>query len=370
MSLECKVVGVPTPALRWFKDSKEIKAGDVFGLTVVNPDDPTSLGTYTCEAINCMGRTYSSSKLHISGRTSRESSLQPGKSHGPPPVFTSELKNMKTKIGETISISCQIMVPPWPKSIAWYNKDGKVEASDKYKVIEDGLGSYILEINPTEFCDEGEWKVVVTSTDGTVSISNCHVSMEMPKNYRKPRFMENLKAILTDEGLVSFECKVVGFPTPFLRWFKDGHELKPGDVYQLTGTNSLGSYSCIARNCMGEAVSSAVLTLEDIQNQLNENEKIELQQKNQPPKFIKGLLSAETKINEEYKFTVQVKATTEPLFQLSWFRDDLPIEKTDERFDITADKVGFCFLRIKCVEFVDQAEWKCVATNVSISFSF
>jgi hypothetical protein len=45
---------------------------------------------------------------------------------------------------------------------------------------------------------------------------------------------------MTDEGLVSFECKVVGFPTPQLRWFKDGQELKPGDVYQLTGTNSLG----------------------------------------------------------------------------------------------------------------------------------
>lgn len=52
--------------------------------------------------------------------------------------------------------------------------------------------------------------------------------------------MESLKAVLTEEGLVSFECKVVGFPTPLLRWFKDGQELKPGDVYQLTGTNSLG----------------------------------------------------------------------------------------------------------------------------------
>lgn len=55
--------------------------------------------------------------------------------------------------------------------------------------------------------------------------------------------MENLKAVLTEEGLVSFECKVVGFPTPLLRWFKDGQELKPGDVYQLTGTNSLGKQS-------------------------------------------------------------------------------------------------------------------------------
>lgn len=66
------------------------------------------------------------------------------------------------------------------------------------------------------------------------------ILITVPKNYRKPRFMENLQAVLTEEGLVSFECKVVGFPTPVLSWFKDGQELKPGDVYQLTGTNSLG----------------------------------------------------------------------------------------------------------------------------------
>ena len=40
----------------------------------------------------------------------------------------------------------------------------------------------------------------------------------MPKNYRKPRFVENLKAVLTKDGLVSFECKVIGFPTPILRY--------------------------------------------------------------------------------------------------------------------------------------------------------
>lgn len=76
VSLECKVVGVPTPQLRWFKDSKEIKAGDIFALTA-NADDPTSLGTYTCEAVNCMGKTYSSSKVHVVGRGSREGSLKP-----------------------------------------------------------------------------------------------------------------------------------------------------------------------------------------------------------------------------------------------------------------------------------------------------
>lgn len=76
VSLECKVVGVPTPFLRWFKDGGEIHPGDVFALTA-NPDDPTSLGTYVCEATNCMGKAYSSSKVHVVGRGSREGSLKP-----------------------------------------------------------------------------------------------------------------------------------------------------------------------------------------------------------------------------------------------------------------------------------------------------
>lgn len=125
------------------------------------------------------------------------------------------------------------------------------------------------------------------------------------KHFRKPRFMDSLKAVLTEEGLVSFECKVVGSPTPSLRWFKDGQELKPGDVYQLTGTNSLGSYCCIAKNCMGEAKSTAELTVEDIENQLNDEERMHLLSKTQAPRFIEGLKSGEARINDKFRFTVR-----------------------------------------------------------------
>lgn len=238
---------------------------------------------------------------------------------------------------------------------------------DKYRIIEDGLGVYMIEIKPSECCDEGEWKCVVTSLDGSVGISTATVDMEIPKNYRRPRFLESLKAVLTDEGLVSFECKVVGFPTPTLKWFKDGQELKPGDVYQLTGTNSLGTYCCVARNCMGEQSSTALLTVEDIQNQLNDEERLMLttqqqhHHQNQPPKFVQGLKSSEAKINEEFRFVVQVKATPEPI--LSWYRDELPIESSD-RYTVQRGENATTFqLDVRRVEFVDQAEWKCVAIN-------
>ncbi|XP_025602051.2 titin homolog isoform X2 [Athalia rosae] len=362
VSLECKVVGVPTPVLRWFKDDKEIKAGDVFALTA-NPNDPTSLGTYTCEAVNCMGVTYSSSKVHVVGKGSREGSLRPADNltpSGPLPVFKKILRDESSKIGDSLTLSCQVQVPPWPKSIVWYNKEGRVEGSEKYHIMEDGLGGYSIEIKPLEAMDEGEWKCVATSNENVKQFTTCHVMMSIPKNYRKPRFMESLRAVLTEEGLVSFECKVVGFPTPALRWFKDGQELKPGDVYQLTGTNSLGSYCCIARNCMGETKSTAELTVEDIQNQLNEEERLQLFSTNQPPKFIKGLKSCEAKINEDFRFTIQVSIVPEP--GLSWYRDDEPV-KDNERYLFSRETLGTCHFDIRKLEFSDQAEWKCVATN-------
>lgn len=69
--------------------------------------------------------------------------------------------------------------------------------------------------------------------------------------------------------------------------------------------NIPGSYCCIARNCMGQASSSAELTVEDIQSQLNEEEKLQLFSKNQAPKFILGLKSVEAKIDEPFRFNVK-----------------------------------------------------------------
>lgn len=69
-------------------------------------------------------------------------------------------------------------VPPWPQSIVWYNKNGRVDSSERYKYVEDGLGVYMMEVRPSESCDEGEWKCVVTNEEGCVGISSCVVDME------------------------------------------------------------------------------------------------------------------------------------------------------------------------------------------------
>jgi len=53
-----------------------------------------------------------------------------------------------------------------------------VETAERYKLIEDGLGVYMIEVKPSESCDGGEWKCVVTSFDGSVGITSCTVAMD------------------------------------------------------------------------------------------------------------------------------------------------------------------------------------------------
>lgn len=76
-----------------------------------------------------------------------------------------------------MQVSILVSVPPWPKVIAWFNKEGLVENGDHYHIMEDGLGGYSVEIRSVEGVDEGDWKCVVTSDTGAKGITTCYVTV-------------------------------------------------------------------------------------------------------------------------------------------------------------------------------------------------
>ena len=147
-------------------------------------------------------------------------------------------------------------------SLAWYRDDHPIESEDRYFIERETLGVCHLEIQKLEFCDQAEWKCVASNDFGQ-SITSCFLKLIIPKHYKKPKFLENLRAILSDGGAVNLECKVIGVPQPVLKWYKDGEELKPGDIHRIIsgqdGTCCLGTYTCEATNCMGTVSSSASL---------------------------------------------------------------------------------------------------------------
>lgn len=89
----------------------------------------------------------------------------------------------------------------------------------------------------------------------------------MPETYKAPEFVDELRAILTSQGTISLECKVIGYPTPELRWYKDEKEIKAGDMFGLSINGgdlaSLGVYTCVATNCVGRSRSSSKVRVQE-----------------------------------------------------------------------------------------------------------
>lgn len=54
---------------------------------------------------------------------------------------------------------------------------------------------------------QGEWKCVANNDYGH-SVTAASVKLVIPRHYKKPVFLEPLRAVLSQEGTVNLECKV------------------------------------------------------------------------------------------------------------------------------------------------------------------
>ena len=260
---------------RWFKDGAELKPGDVYQLS-----GSRSLGTYSCLARNCMGEAVSTAALTVEdiGEKFPESrgelrflvplqdaSVKIGDKHRFSVQVTehcSPLHSCSTMRPVALSkCSSQVTYSPCLE-MEWRRGDTTVGSSDRVTLSKEDGGFYHCDIAEASLEDEGEWGVM--AKDGSHTLDTCCLlSVTVPKHYKKPRFLEPLKAVLTEEGAVNLECKVIGVPQPSLTWYKDGLELKAGDIHRLMsgkdGSCCLGTYTCVATNCMGQVTSSAAL---------------------------------------------------------------------------------------------------------------
>lgn len=64
LSLECEVMGVPTPILRWYKDGKQLVPGASLKIKANSKESKSFLGIFACEAENCMGSKAIFSKVY------------------------------------------------------------------------------------------------------------------------------------------------------------------------------------------------------------------------------------------------------------------------------------------------------------------
>ena len=174
----------------------------------------------------------------------------------------------------------------YSSKITWYHDNQILRKNERLSFLEEDR-YYCMDVGWTVLQDEGHWTCIAENKHGC-SVSSAYLTilgssstslqqrppcnsnvlnssfpfLSVPKAYKAPRFVDELKAILAEDGTVSLECKVIGVPTPTLHWYKDGKKITAGDTFALRANSSdspssLGTYSCVAKNCLGQAFSSS-----------------------------------------------------------------------------------------------------------------
>lgn len=103
-----------------------------------------------------------------------------------------------------------MFIPPEIESVSWYNNGRRIEASDKYRLCDEGGGKYSIEIGPIEIGDDGDWKLVVKSEGGYASCS-CKITLAGVLNFQSVSaseilFANKLKSLLV--FVISLSCLV------------------------------------------------------------------------------------------------------------------------------------------------------------------
>ncbi|KFD70456.1 hypothetical protein M514_00956 [Trichuris suis] len=323
-SLSCKVYGLPTAEVQWFKDGVELKSSEkyelisevsgVFLLQVHNIGKQDA-GEYTCVATNKMGSVSSNAFLTVSvaeERVSASQQMAPAflsaiteafpmcgekvhlecvvtaaetegdfKLYGTVPQFVETLHNCDVQENETAVMKCKVIGTPLPE-VRWFKENASLESSAKFELTSDVDGLFLLKIHNAKEEDVGEYRCEVFNCKGVAS-SKAQLSVtvgetsEAVKALEAPLFVKTLTSCSLTEGEhLQLNCAVSGQPTPTIQWFKNGEEIKatglvkieslPEGILTLVVQNAhvgdSGMYRCLATNEAGECSTEATVSVQ------------------------------------------------------------------------------------------------------------
>ncbi|XP_029460870.1 CAVP-target protein [Rhinatrema bivittatum] len=183
-----------------------------------------------------------------------------------------------------------------------------------------------------------------------------HRSRKELKEKGPPRILQGLKDVELIEGSAAkLECRISAFPDPFIRWCKDGKELKDGPKYRYLfedpdvvalvvrdgGPSDLGKYTISVKNTFGECFDSARIIVEV------------------PAKIEKG--PANMKVKPGATVTLRARISGDPAPDVGWTKDGEDIEE-DERvfYNIESDTTT---LTIKKAMAADSGKYEVFVEN-------
>ncbi|CAK9829518.1 Myosin light chain kinase, smooth muscle [Anthophora retusa] len=334
VTLECKVHATPeAPLVRWERGGKILQMGDDFSaefdgetarlnIQHVYPEDE---GEYTCVAYNDLGKAFTSACLVVDVPEGKENILS----------------QRLTRPAGLLSAGST------PRS---------TPRSTPIRSLSPAV-SHGRELRSPQLLPRGR----TTSRRPKIS---------PPKFYAVPH-----NRVVEEGETVRFQCAVVGHPTPWVKWDKNGIVVTPTarisikerddvkilEIVEVTQEDA-GLYRVIAENDYGRIEASA--RLEVINRQLLGPVSRTIRTRSASPRtypsFGRSLLDTTSRLNERLQLDCKIRGTPSPT--PTWFRNGRPLERSiriKRYFDGKTAKV-----EISKVKASDAGEYTCVATNV------
>uniref|UniRef100_A0A8C5NQP3 Myopalladin n=1 Tax=Junco hyemalis TaxID=40217 RepID=A0A8C5NQP3_JUNHY len=194
VQLDCIVVGIPAPEVRWYCEGKElenspdiqiIQAGERHSLVIVEAFEEDT-GRYSCFASNIYGTDSTSAEIYIEGISSSDSEGEITKDEmdhptnylqgldGRPiiaaPVFTKMLQDISASEGQLVVFECRVKGAPSPK-VEWYREGTLIEDSPDFRILQKSMFLEICTLVIAEVFseDSGSFTCTASNKYGTVS---------------------------------------------------------------------------------------------------------------------------------------------------------------------------------------------------------
>jgi len=315
--ISCQVSGHPKPDIVFLKDKKDVttledksrfqiehneQTGEVrLIISDVREDDQ---GKYTIRAKNAAQTVEEQTTLSVSA----------------PLSFIDKLQDTDVISGQNLVLTCRCQGIPKP-TIKWYQNDTELKSTTKQKIESKPDGTQILTVNRVDLTDGGEFKIVATNEQGTVT-STCHVDVLM-----KPKIdgkVQDVQVVIGEPAQLN--VKLSGLPKPDVQWLKNGQPFdidnqriklsEKDDVYSLIFESTLvedkAAYTLKATNKAGDV----------------ESPKINLNINTAQPK-IKTDLQPTLSVKKDESIILIIQADGKPKPQVKWFKgnDEIPVDQ-------------------------------------------
>ncbi|XP_004642396.2 peroxidasin homolog [Octodon degus] len=253
VTLECSTTGHPAPQITWTRGDRTPLPADPRvnitpsgGLYIQNVAQEDS-GEYTCFASNGAESIHATAFIIVQAL----------------PQFTVTPQDKVVIEGQTVDFQCEAKGYPQPV-IAWTKGGSQLSVDRRHLVLSSGT----LRISGVALHDQGQYECQAVNIIGSQKV----VAHLIVQPRVTPVFASIPSDLTVEVGTnVQLPCSSQGEPEPAITWNKDGVQVTESGKFHISpegfltindvGPADAGRYECVARNTIGYASVSMVLSV-------------------------------------------------------------------------------------------------------------